>query len=63
MKVETPRDAWLMGGVRSGFGRFGGALADVPLVDLGTRVAQSALNHIGWTAAGIDELNFGIGMS
>ena len=62
MRVETPRDAWLVGGVRSAFGRFGGALAGVPLVDLGTQIARSALEHTGWAAESLGDFNVGVGM-
>lgn len=62
MIVETPQDAWLVGGVRSPFGRFRGSLREVPLVDLGGQVVNSALERLDWPKDAIGELLVGIGM-
>ncbi|MGH8928141.1 MAG: thiolase family protein [Acidimicrobiia bacterium] len=62
MIVETPEDAWLIGGVRSPFGRFRGSLRDVPLVDLGRQVVNAAFERLAWPADAIDEFLVGIGM-
>ena len=62
MIVETPADAWLVGGVRSPFGRFLGSLRDVPLVDLGGQIVSSAVERLDWPMEAIGELLVGIGM-
>jgi acetyl-CoA C-acetyltransferase len=53
---------WLIDGVRSPFGRFGGGLRDVPLVDLGVQVLKGLLDRQPSVAAGVDELVVGIAM-
>jgi len=60
--VDIPSDAWLVGGVRSPFGRFRGSLRDVPLVDLGRQVVSSAIEQLEWPHDAIGELLVGIGM-
>jgi acetyl-CoA C-acetyltransferase len=60
--VENPLDTWVVGGVRSPFGRFRGSLREVPLVDLGKQVVNSALERLDWPEDAIDELLVGIGM-
>ena len=62
MMVESPQDVWLVGGVRSPFGRFRGALRDVPLVDLAAQVVNSALERLDWPGAAVDEFLVGVGM-
>jgi acetyl-CoA C-acetyltransferase len=62
MIVESPQDTWLVGGIRSPFGRFRGALRDVPLVDLGGQVVNSAVERLDWPEDAIDEFLVGIGM-
>ena len=62
MRVEKPADAWLVDGVRSPFGRFGGALREMSLPDLGAQTVSAALAKGGWPAAAIDELDVGVGM-
>lgn len=63
MRVETPsRETFLVGGARSPFGRFCGALSAMSLVDLGTSVVRTGLDHTGWPIDEIDELDVGIGM-
>ena len=62
MRVERAHNTWLVGGVRSPFGRFGGALAGVPVVELGSTIARAALERATWPIDEIDELDVGIGM-
>src|SRR3990172_1198319 len=62
MRVEAAHDTWLVGGVRSAFGRFGGALAGVSLVDLGARVARAALDRNSLPLEILDEMHVGVGM-
>lgn len=62
MIVESPPDTWLVGGVRSPFGRFRGALRDVSMVDLGGQVVNAALERLDWPVEAIDEFLVGIGM-
>ena len=62
MRVEHPDDAWLVGGIRSGFGRFGGALRDVSMVDLGSRIVRAVLEGYAWPETAIDEFDVGVGM-
>jgi acetyl-CoA C-acetyltransferase len=60
--VEMPNDAWLVGGVRSPFGRFGGSLRDTQLVDLGRQIIGAALGQVEWPPDAVGELLVGIGM-
>ncbi len=62
MRVDSFRDTWLVGGVRSAFGRFGGALRDVTVVDLGAQVVGSLLERHAWPADELAEMIMGIGM-
>jgi acetyl-CoA C-acetyltransferase len=62
MRVERPADAWLAEGVRSPFGKFGGALHHASLIDLGAQVVEAALDRAGWPSDQLDELDVGIGM-
>lgn len=54
--------AWLVGGRRSPFGKFGGSLRDVPLVDLAGQTVRGALEALQWPVQLIDELNMGVAM-
>jgi acetyl-CoA C-acetyltransferase len=49
-------DAYLVGGVRTPHGRYGGALRDVPVVQLGAHAARSALERTGAPAEAVDEV-------
>lgn len=62
MRVETFDDVWIVGGIRSPFGRFGGALRDVALVELGRQVIRATLDQLEWPKEQLDELDVGIGM-
>jgi acetyl-CoA C-acetyltransferase len=62
MRTDRFEDVWLVGGVRSAFGRFGGALREVPVVDLGRQVIEAALDRIDWPQESLEEINVGIGM-
>jgi acetyl-CoA C-acetyltransferase len=59
---DIPGDAWLIGGSRSPFGKFGGSLRDVPLVDLGRQTVLGTMERLEWPADLIDEMIVGIGM-
>ena len=62
MRPETYEDVWLIGGVRTAFGRFGGALRDVPVVELAGQVIGAALARTESEADSFDEMYVGIGM-
>ena len=49
-------EAFLVGGVRTPHGRYGGSLRDVRVVDLGARVAREALTRAGVDPAAVDEV-------
>jgi acetyl-CoA C-acetyltransferase len=53
---------WLLDGIRSPFGRFGGGLRDVPLVDLGVQVVNGLLDRVPPTTGDVDEMIVGIAM-
>lgn len=53
---------WLVGGRRTPFGRFGGALKDVPLLDLAGEAVQRTLAEVAWPADAVDELTMGVAM-
>jgi acetyl-CoA C-acetyltransferase len=53
-------DVFIMSAVRTPIGRFGGALAGVPAVDLGIRAATAALERAGVTPDEVDEVIFGM---
>lgn len=62
MRPETYKDVWLVEGVRSAFGRFGGALREVPVVELAGQVIGACLDRLDWSPDSIDEMYVGIGM-
>lgn len=51
-----------MGGLRSPFGRFGGALSRIPLVELGRQLITSTLKKLDWPTELVTELIVGVGM-
>lgn len=53
---------WLVAGARSAFGRFGGALCDVTMIDLGRQVLTSTLERAGWSGRDPEELYVGVAM-
>jgi acetyl-CoA C-acetyltransferase len=53
---------WLLGGVRTPFGKFCGGLREVPLVDLGAHVVTKLLDRFSWPPDRVAELNMGIAM-
>lgn len=63
MRVERPtRESFLVGGVRSPFGRFGGRLSGVSLVELGTSIAMTAMDRSRWPIEAVAEFDVGVGM-
>lgn len=62
MRIDRFEDVWLVGGVRSAFGRFGGSLRDVSLVELGRQVITASLDRFDWPQDSLGEINVGIGM-
>jgi acetyl-CoA C-acetyltransferase len=62
VRPETYEDVWLIGGVRTAFGRFGGGLRDVPVVELAGQVIGAALARTESEADSFDEMYVGIGM-
>ena len=53
------KEVVLAGAVRTAIGRFGGSLANVPVVDLGTIVIKEALNRAGVKPEDVDEVLMG----
>jgi acetyl-CoA C-acetyltransferase len=62
MRTDRFEEVWLVGGVRSAFGRFGGALRAVGLVDLARQVITASLDRFDWPQESLEEINVGIGM-
>ncbi|WP_273377439.1 acetyl-CoA C-acetyltransferase [Symbiobacterium thermophilum] len=52
-------DVLILGGARTPFGTFGGALRDISAVDLGVAAARAALERTGVPAAAVDEVVVG----
>jgi acetyl-CoA C-acetyltransferase len=50
----------LVGGVRTPFGRFGGALRSVPSVELGAFAMRAAMERTGIPAEHVDEIYYGV---
>jgi acetyl-CoA C-acetyltransferase len=55
----TRNDVVILGGARTPFGSFGGALRDVSAVELGTVAARGALARVGVSAGEIQHVVFG----
>lgn len=53
------KDVVIIDAVRTPVGSFGGALASVPVVDLGSLVVRELINRTGLDASRVDELIFG----
>lgn len=53
-------DVLLIGGVRTPFGRFGGALREVPSVDLAAFTMRAALDAVGVAPDAVDEVYDGV---
>src|ERR1700744_6208293 len=53
-------DTLLLGGVRTPFGRFGGALREVPSVELAAFGMRAALAHAGIDPGDVDEVSSGV---
>ncbi|WP_405105526.1 thiolase family protein [Micromonospora sp. NBC_01405] len=53
-------DVVVLATARTPFGRFGGALRDLPLPDLGVIPVGAVLHRAGLTGADVDELAFGV---
>jgi len=53
------REVWVTSAVRTAVGDFGGALKDVPPIDLGTTVVKAALEKGGAVADEVGHLAFG----
>ena len=56
---KDPRDALIVGYLRTPFGRYGGALAHVRPDDLAAHVVRAVLERSGVQAAAVDEVVFG----
>ncbi len=52
-------DVVILGGARTPFGTFGGALKDIPAIQLGAIAAGGALAHSGVAATDVDNVVFG----
>ncbi len=54
-----PADVFILSGVRTGFGSFGGTLKDLSATDLGVHAAKGAIERAGIQPADIDHVVFG----
>ncbi|MDX2121251.1 MAG: acetyl-CoA C-acetyltransferase [Gemmatimonadota bacterium] len=54
-----PADVYILSGVRTGFGSFGGTLKDFSATDLGVLAAKGAIERAGLQPADIDHVIFG----
>ncbi|MDE1674881.1 thiolase family protein [Nocardia gipuzkoensis] len=55
-------DIWLVGGLRTPFGRFGGRLRDLSLVELATEAVRGLVEQHHWPSEAVSELLLGTGM-
>ncbi|MBF6303045.1 thiolase family protein [Nocardia amamiensis] len=55
-------DIWLVGGLRTPFGRFGGSLRDLSLVELATEAVRGLVEQHHWPSEAVSELLLGTGM-
>ncbi|EGK10404.1 acetyl-CoA acetyltransferase [Desmospora sp. 8437] len=60
MEVPDMRETVVLGGARTPFGRFGGALKDVPGVDLGGIAIRGALDRSGVPDEAVEEVIMGM---
>jgi acetyl-CoA C-acetyltransferase len=63
MTIEQPREAVIVGTVRTPIGTFGGSLAEVPATELGSLVIREALRRAGVDPAQVDEVIMGMILS
>ena len=54
-----PADVYILSGVRTGFGSFGGTLKDLSATDLGVLAAKGAIARAGLQPADVDHVVFG----
>lgn len=54
-----PADVFILSGVRTGFGSFGGTLKDLSATDLGVHAAKGAIERAGLQAADVEHVVFG----
>ncbi|HQA07495.1 MAG TPA: thiolase family protein [Syntrophomonadaceae bacterium] len=59
--MSSSNDYVIISGVRTPFGRFGGSLKDVNVIDLGAEVMKEAIKRAGLTPEQIDEVWWGCG--
>ena len=60
--MPNPNSVFIVDGVRSPFGRFGGGLRDVPVVDLARQTLQALMARTSWSVDRVSELNAGMAM-
>jgi acetyl-CoA C-acetyltransferase len=60
--MSDHQPVWIVDGIRSPFGRFGGSLRDVSVVDLARQTLQALLKRTSWSIEDIAELNAGMAM-
>ncbi|RYF39722.1 MAG: hypothetical protein EOO27_48795 [Comamonadaceae bacterium] len=53
---------WIVDGARSPFGKFGGGLRDLSVIDLAQQTVTSLLDRTGWPVDDISELVVGMAM-
>jgi acetyl-CoA C-acetyltransferase len=56
---ETMEDVFVLSGVRTPIGKYGGGLASVPAVDLATKVVREAVSRAGVSADDVGHVVFG----
>lgn len=59
--MSTSNEYVIISGVRTPFGRFGGSLKDVNVIDLGAEVMKEAIKRAGLKPEQIDEVWWGCG--
>ncbi|MCX2746844.1 thiolase family protein [Arthrobacter sp. MI7-26] len=60
--MSDPQLVWIVDGIRSPFGRFGGGLREVSVVDLARQTLQAVVQRTAWPVQDVSELNAGMAM-
>jgi acetyl-CoA C-acetyltransferase len=58
-RTENMDDIVIVSAVRTPFGRFGGAMRDMPSIDLAVMVMKEVIRRAGVKPAEVDEINYG----
>ena len=60
--MSATQGVWIVDGIRSPFGKFGGGLRDVSAVDLAAQTLQAVLKRADWPIETMSEMNVGMAM-